>query len=68
MTTKEVGYLHFGQGTIGPYQTIEVPIRGYPPGQWEVRFEGRWRRVHCNISKTWVIYLGQRVPVQIWGV
>lgn len=65
------GYLQHGAGTLGPFRTESVPIRprGYPhAGEWEARFEGRWRVVHVSVRRTWIVYRGAQIQILIQGV
>lgn len=65
------GYLHHGAGTIGPYRTERVIVKpdAWPHvGQWLARFEGRWRRVHQQVNRTFIVYQGERITIQIEGV
>lgn len=69
--STDIGYLHHGSGTSGPFCTESVPIRerGYPhAGQWEARFEGRWRVVHVQLRRLFIVYQGERITIQIEGV
>jgi hypothetical protein len=64
----DYGYLHHGQGTIGPFRTERVRIRHEFADRWSVKFEGRWRRVHIQVNRTYIIFQGERITVQIEGV
>jgi hypothetical protein len=68
---SDTAYLQHGKGTNGPFRTEAVPAaeRGYPhPGQWVVRFEGRWRVVHQQVNRLFIVYRGERITVQLDGV
>lgn len=70
-TMHEEGYLHHGEGTQGPFSTETVHIRpmGYPhAGEWEARYEGKWRKVHVQVNRTYIVYRGERITIQIEGV
>lgn len=68
----DMGYLQHGAGTIGPFRTESVPVKlsGWRPnGQcWLAWFEGRWRVVHVQIKRTFVVYQGEKITIQIEGV
>lgn len=64
----DVAYLQHGKGTTGPFRTESVPLRHECLDSWSVRFEGRWRKVHIQINRLYVVYRGERITVQIFGV
>lgn len=69
-TSADQGYLQHGQAH-GPFRTERVPVKeaGWPrAGQWLARYEGRWRLVHVQVKRTFIIYHGQRITIQIDGV
>ena len=68
---EDVGYLHHGRGTEGPFCTerVRIRLRGYPhTGLWEARYEGRWRAVHVQLQGLHIIHRGERITIQIEGV
>lgn len=71
MQTQDFGFLHHGSGTQGPFCTERVPVRlrGYPhAGMWEARYCGRWRAVHVQVNRTFIVNRGERITIQIEGV
>lgn len=63
-----IGYLQHGEGN-GPFRTEEVTIRHTGNcDHWEARYEGKWRKVHVQVKRTFIVYLGQKITIQIWGV
>lgn len=53
-----------GAGVPVRVDTIVKP-RGWPhPGQYVCWFEGSWRVVHVNTSRSWINYNGDRLPVE----
>lgn len=64
---QDIGYLQHGQSP-GPFRTESVPIRHTAPDIWHARFEGRWRRVHVQLKKTFIVFRGERITIQIEGV
>lgn len=70
-TTKawvNVGYLQHGQGTKGPFRTEAVKIRHDAPSRWYARFEGQWRLVHVQVNRTYIVFMGEKITIQIEGV
>jgi hypothetical protein len=71
MTDSDFGYLHHGKGTAGPFRTerVSVRLRGYPyTGQWCAFFEGKWRAVRVQVNRTFIVYRGEKIAIQIEGV
>lgn len=62
------GYLHHGSGTAGPFRTESVPLRHTAPDTYHARFEGRWRLVHVQLRRLFIVYRGERITIQIEGV
>lgn len=66
----DYGYLQHGKAP-GPFRTERVAVKpaGYPrAGQWMASFEGRWRLVHVQVNRTFIVYMGERITIQIDGV
>lgn len=66
----DIGYLQHGAAP-GPMRTERVTVKeaGWPRvGQWLAHFEGRWRLVHVQVKRTFIIHMGQRITIQIDGV
>lgn len=64
----DYGYLQHGAGTTGPFRTERVPVRNEFGDRWAARFEGKWRRVHIQLNRTFIVYKGERITIQIEGV
>ncbi len=67
---SDYGYLQHGIG-VGPFRTERVTVRerGWPhTGQWEARFEGKWRAVRVQVKRTFIVYQGEKITIQIDGV
>lgn len=64
----DYGYLQHGTGTNGPFRTEKVTVRHLYADRWEARFEGRWRKVHMQVKRTFIIYRGAKITIQIDGV
>lgn len=65
-----IGYLQHGEGD-GPFLTEMVKVKKdvWPNAdKWLVRYEGKWRRVHIRVNRTFIIYYGEKITVQIDGV
>ena len=64
----DYGFLQHGAGTSGPFRTERVTIRHEYADRWFARFEGKWRRVHIQVNRTFIVYRGERITIQIEGV
>lgn len=65
---NEFGYLQHGTGTNGPFRTERVMIKHEYADRWFAWFDGRWRRVHIQLHRTFIVYQGQKITIQIDGV
>lgn len=63
-----IGYLQHGAGTAGPFYTERVAVKNEYGDRWLARFEGRWRRVHIQVNRTYIYYRGQKITILIEGV
>ncbi len=63
-----IGYLQHGQGTEGPFRTEQVSIRHEHSDHYLARYEGKWRHVHIQVNRTYIVYMGERITIQIEGV
>lgn len=61
------GYLQHGEGK-GPFCTESVPVRVVDPYDWYARFEGKWRKVHIQVKRLYIVYMGERITITIEGV
>lgn len=62
------GYLQHGAGTAGPFRTESVSVKNEYGDRWLAFFEGKWRRVHIQLRRTFIQYRGERIKIQIDGV
>ena len=65
---SDIGYLQHGEGTNGPFRTESVRIKNVCLDRWLVWFEGRWRSVHIQVRRTFIVYQGQKITIRIDGV
>lgn len=66
----DYGYLQHGKPP-GPFLTEKVVIKqdAYPNAfRWLAWYEGRWRVVHMNTKRLWIVYHGEKITIQIEGV
>lgn len=61
-------YLQHGAGTNGPFRTERVALRHEHADRYLVRFEGKWRRVHVQVRRTYIVYRGEKITVQVSGL
>ena len=64
----DTGYLQHRASDVGPYRTEAVNVHHQYADRYLAYFEGRWRRVHILVSRTFIIYQGERITIQIDGV
>lgn len=64
---KDIGYLQHGQAP-GPCRTESVRIRHSHADAWQAWYEGRWRLVHVQVKRLFIVYRGQRITIKIEGV
>lgn len=63
-----IGYLQHGAGTAGPFLTQRVIVKHEYADRWLAMYWGRWRRVHIQVNRTFIIYRGEKITIQIEGV
>ena len=74
--TADVGYLHHvapdsvinGVSHPGPRSTESVRLKHEGADNWFARFEGKWRKVHIQVNRTFIVYRDERITIQIDGV
>ncbi len=64
----DIGYLHHGTGTTGPFRTESVKVKNEYADRWLAWFEGRWRRVHIQVNRTFIVWRSEKISIQIKGV
>lgn len=64
--TIHTGYLQHGQQP-GPFRTERVTVRHLYGDRYEAHFEGRWRLVHVQVNRLYIVWQGQRITLQIEG-
>lgn len=55
----------------GPMITLSAPAKQdvWPNAdKWLVLYESKWRRVHVQVNRLYIVYLGEKLTVQIEGV
>jgi hypothetical protein len=62
------GYLQHGEGTSGPFRTEAIAVINEYGDRWLAHYEGKWRRVHIQIKRLYIVYLGEKITIQISGV
>lgn len=66
--SNEYGYLQHGEGTSGPFRTEKVKVKHLYADNWQVFFEGKWRKVYIQVNRTFIKYQGNKITVSIDGV
>lgn len=64
---KYIGYLQHGTAP-GPCRTESVRIKNEYSDKWLAFFEGKWRRVHIQLRRTYIVFRGEKITIQIEGV
>lgn len=64
---ESIGYLQYGQAP-GLFRTERVRIRHSYADVWHAWYEGRYRLVHIQVKRTFIVYRGQRITIKIEGV
>lgn len=62
------GYLQHGAGTAGPFLTEQVPVKNEYADRWLALYEGKWRRVHIQVRRLYIVYRGEKIKIVIEGV
>lgn len=65
---SDLGYLQHAASSQGPFRTEAVTVKHEFADRWLARFEGKWRRVHIQVSRTYIVYRGERITIRIEGV
>ena len=65
---NDCGYLQHAVRPGGPFRTEAVTIKHEYADRWLAHFEGRWRRVHVQVKRLFIIYRGERIAIQIEGL
>lgn len=68
MAQTEIAYLQHGKGTKGPFRTERVTVKHEYADRWLAWFEGKWRRVHIQVNRTFIVFQGAKITIQIEGV
>lgn len=64
----DYGYLQHGSGTQGPFCTERVRVKHEASGIWHAWYEGRWRLVHVQLRRLYIVHRGERITILIEGV
>ncbi len=67
---KDIGFLQHGTAP-GPCRTewvIVKPAEWPRVGEWLAHYEGRWRLVHTQVKRLYIVCHGKRITIQIEGV
>ena len=64
----DFGYLQFKAGPAGPFLTHRVPVRHDYRDLYSAHYEGRWRRIHVQMKRTYIVCDGQKITITIDGI
>ena len=68
MSQRDYGFLQHGAGTAGPFCTERVTLKHEGADRWLARFDGRWRRVHIQVGRTYIVFRREKITILIEGV
>ena len=66
----DTGYLQHGQ-VQGPFLTEAVSVKQdvWPNAdKWLAFYEGKWRRVHVQVNRLYIVCQGNAITIQIEGL
>jgi len=63
-----IGYLQFKSTRGDCFLTQSVEVKHEYGDRYLVFYEGRWRRVHIQVKRTFIIFQNEKVTIQIEGV
>lgn len=65
---SDYGYIQRGAGTAGPFCTERVPVKHEYADRYLALFDGRWRRVHIQVGRLYIVYRGMKFSIVIEGL
>lgn len=63
----DYGYLQHGKAGEA-MRTERVHVKNEFADRWLAFFEGKWRRVHIQVRRCFIVFQGERITIQIDGV
>lgn len=60
-------YLQFGKER-GPFYTVSAPLRHMGADRYLALFESKWRKVHVQVNRTYIVYQGEKVTIDMQGM
>ena len=67
MIMTDKAYIQLGKGK-GPFVTISAPIKHEGADKYKILFEGRWRKIHIQTNRLYVVYMGEKLTVNYEGI
>ncbi len=61
------GYLQHGT-MPGPFRTERTVLKHQGADRYLAHYEGRWRKVHIQVGRTFIVYRGEKITILIDGV
>ena len=62
-----IGYLQHGTAP-SPLRTEQVTVKHEFADRYLAWYAGKWRRVHIQVRRPYIVYAGERITIQIDGV
>jgi hypothetical protein len=64
---SDYGFLQHGSGN-GPFRTEQVYVKNEYADRWLALYESKWRRVHIQVNRCYIVYRGEKITITIDGV
>ncbi len=61
------GYLQFGTGK-GPFLTVRIPVKHEYADRYLALYEGKWRRIHIQVRRLYIVCDGERITIEVKGL
>lgn len=61
------GYLQHGKAGE-PMRTEKVIVKNTYADNWYASYCGKWRKVHIQVNRLYIVYMGDKITIQIEGV
>ena len=62
-----IGYLQHGTGN-GPFLTESVKVKHEYADRYLAWYEGKWRRIHIQLNRLYIVYMGDKITIQYDGI
>jgi hypothetical protein len=66
--STDYGYLHHNTPPGALAHIEQVPVRWEYSDRYLARYEGRWRRIHIQVRRLYIVYKGERITIMVEGL